>query len=180
MIMDELFSLDPKTGPAGPIECLGMTFPNDEERRKHFLGLLCAGLQELQEKLSVPFTSLEDTYNRLKSLEHWPLDTEEQTHDLAQRMARAASSNRGSGTPAPRDLLGLYKDEVGFPLGSDEDILSLSNPPYCTDCPNLLKSTKDTKEHEREKSQEGPSGEFMDTLRRKDADKSEFRGSKNP
>jgi len=21
----------------GPVECLGMTFPNDEERRKHFL-----------------------------------------------------------------------------------------------------------------------------------------------
>ena len=74
-----------------PVECLGLTFPNDEERRKHFLGLLCAGLQELQEKLSVPFTSLEDTYNRLKSLEHWPLGTDEQIRDLAQRMARAAS-----------------------------------------------------------------------------------------
>ena len=153
-----------------PVECLGLTFPNDEERRKHFLGLLCAGLQELQEKLSVPFTSLEDTYNRLKSLEHWPLDTEEQTHDLAQRMARAASSNRGSGTPAPRDLLGLYKDEVGFPLGSDEDILALSDPPYYTACPNPFipdmlshwQSTKDTKGHEQESSLGASSCDFVD------------------
>lgn len=118
-----------------PVECLGMTFPNDEERRKHFLGLLRAGLQELREKLSVPFTSLEDTYQRLKSLQHWPFGTDEQIRDLAQRIVHAASSTRDPG-PATRDILGLYKDEVGFPIGSDEDILNLSDPPYYTACPN--------------------------------------------
>ena len=119
----------------GPVTCLRLTFPNDEERRKHFLGLLRAGLQELREKLSVPFTSLEDTYQRLKSLQHWPLGTDEQIRDLAQRIAHAASSTRDP-RPATRDLLGLYKDEVGFPIGSDEDILALSDPPYYTACPN--------------------------------------------
>jgi DNA modification methylase len=32
--------------------------------------------------------------------------------------------------------LTLYKDEVGFPHGAIEDILSLSDPPYYTACPN--------------------------------------------
>jgi len=26
--MGDLFNLEPKTAPAGPVECLGMTFPN--------------------------------------------------------------------------------------------------------------------------------------------------------
>jgi len=131
-----IFELEgPATRDSGPVTCLGLTFPNDEERRKHFLGILRAGLQELREKLSVPFTSLEDTYNRLKSLQHWPLGTDEQIRDLAQRIAHAASSTRDP-QPATRDLLGLYKDEVGFPIGSDEDILALSDPPYYTACPN--------------------------------------------
>lgn len=60
-----------------PIECLGMTFPNDEERRKHFLGLL-------REKLKDP----------------------------------------------------EFRKIEGFPIGSDEDILALSDPPYYTACPN--------------------------------------------
>lgn len=106
-------------GDSGPVTCLGLTFPNDEERRKHFLGLLRAGLQEFREKLSVPFTSLEDTYNRLKSLEHWPLGTDKQIRDLSQRIASAASRSSNL------QLLALYKDEVGFPIGSDEDILAL-------------------------------------------------------
>ena len=125
----------PATRDSGPVTCLGMTFPNDEERRKHFLGILRAGLQELREKLSVPFVNLEDTYTQLKSLQHWPLGTDEQIRDLAKRIAHAASSTRDSG-PATRDILGLYKDEVGFPIGSDEDILALSDPPYYTACPN--------------------------------------------
>lgn len=50
---DELFNLDPKSAQAGPVECLGMTFSNDEERRKHFLGIL-------REKLKHPeFRSIE-------------------------------------------------------------------------------------------------------------------------
>ncbi|MBU1206626.1 MAG: site-specific DNA-methyltransferase [Proteobacteria bacterium] len=60
-----------------PVECLGMTFPNDEERRNYFL-------EKLREKLKDPeFRTIE-----------------------------------------------------GFPIGLDEDILALSDPPYYTACPN--------------------------------------------
>jgi len=75
--MGDLFNLEPKSAPAGPVECLGMTFPNDEERRKHFLGIL-------REKLKDP----------------------------------------------------EFRKIEGFPIGSDEDILALSDPPYYTACPN--------------------------------------------
>ncbi len=60
-----------------PVECLGMTFPNDEERRKYFL-------EKLREKLKDP----------------------------------------------------EFRKIEGFPIGSDEDILALSDPPYYTACPN--------------------------------------------
>src|SRR4029453_10455809 len=61
----------------GPVECLGMMFPNDEKRREYFL-------EKLREKLQDPdFRKIE-----------------------------------------------------GFPIGSDEDILALSDPPYYTACPN--------------------------------------------
>jgi len=67
----------PATRDSGPVTCLGLTFPNDEERRKHFLGLL-------REKLKDP----------------------------------------------------EFRKIEGFPIGSDEDILVLSDPPYYTACPN--------------------------------------------
>jgi predicted RNA methylase len=68
---------EPETRNQGPVECFGMSFPNDEQRRKYFL-------EKLREKLRDPeFRTLE-----------------------------------------------------GFPIGSDEDILSLSDPPYYTACPN--------------------------------------------
>ena len=57
--------------------CLGMTFPNDEERRKYFL-------EKLREKLTDP----------------------------------------------------EFRKIEGFPIGEDEDILALSDPPYYTACPN--------------------------------------------
>ena len=60
-----------------PVECLSMTFPNDEERRKYFL-------EKLREKLKDP----------------------------------------------------NFRKIEGFPIGSDEDILILSDPPYYTACPN--------------------------------------------
>ena len=60
-----------------PVECLGMTFPNDNARREHFLGIL-------REKLKDP----------------------------------------------------EFRKIEGFPIGSDEDILALSDPPYYTACPN--------------------------------------------
>jgi hypothetical protein len=64
----------------GPVECLGMTFPNDEARREYFLG-------KLKEKLKDP----------------------------------------------------EFRKIEGFPIGEDEDILTLSDPPYFTACPNPLR-----------------------------------------
>ncbi|OQA86703.1 MAG: DNA methylase [bacterium ADurb.Bin236] len=61
----------------GPVDCLGLTFPDDDARRAHFLGIL-------QEKLEDP----------------------------------------------------EFRKIEGFPIGSDEDILALSDPPYYTACPN--------------------------------------------
>lgn len=60
-----------------PVTCLGMTFKDDEARRRHFT-------EELRKKLKAPdFRKIE-----------------------------------------------------GFPIGEDEDILRLSDPPYYTACPN--------------------------------------------
>jgi DNA modification methylase len=61
----------------GSIECLGMTFSSEHERRQHFLALLA-------EKLKDP----------------------------------------------------TFREQEGFPDGSDEAILALSDPPYYTACPN--------------------------------------------
>ena len=63
--------------PQGPVECLGLTFENDEKRREYFL-------EKLREKLKDP----------------------------------------------------EFRKIEGFPVGSDEDILALSDPPYYTACPN--------------------------------------------
>jgi hypothetical protein len=62
---------------AGPVECLGLTFENDQARREHFLALL-------EEKLRDP----------------------------------------------------EFRKTPGFPQGSDEAILRMSDPPYYTACPN--------------------------------------------
>ena len=59
------------------VECLGLSFANDEERRQHFLAIL-------REKLKDP----------------------------------------------------EFRKIEGFPIGADEDILALSDPPYYTACPN--------------------------------------------
>lgn len=72
-----IFDIQPAAKPPGHIECLGMTFANDQKRREYFL-------EKLREKLKDPdFRMIE-----------------------------------------------------GFPIGSDEDILALSDPPYYTACPN--------------------------------------------
>lgn len=60
-----------------PVECLGLSFPNDAARREHFLGILL---------------------DKLKDPE--------------------------------------FRKIEGFPIGEDEDILALSDPPYYTACPN--------------------------------------------
>lgn len=62
---------------AGPVECLGQTFPSDQARREHYLKLLA-------EKLKDP----------------------------------------------------EFRKQEGFPLGTDEAILAMSDPPYYTACPN--------------------------------------------
>ena len=70
-------TLKPETHNQKPVTCLGIVFPNDEERRKHFTELLRIQL------LDPDFRKIE-----------------------------------------------------GFPIGKDEDILALSDPPYYTACPN--------------------------------------------
>ncbi len=60
-----------------PVECLGMTFPSDEERREYFT-------EKLKDKLKDP----------------------------------------------------AFRKIEGFPIGTDEDILALSDPPYYCACPN--------------------------------------------
>ncbi len=70
-------NLQPEATPKGAMECLGISFPNDEERRKYFL-------EKLRKKLKDP----------------------------------------------------EFRKIDGFPIGSDEDILVLSDPPYYTACPN--------------------------------------------
>ena len=65
------------TSAQGPVECLGLKFPNDDARRAHFTEILRKKLKD----------------------------------------------------PALRKI-------EGFPIGEDEDILALSDPPYYTACPN--------------------------------------------
>ena len=63
--------------PDGPVECLGLSFENDEQRRAYFLDKLRDILKDKE-----------------------------------------------------------FRKIEGFPIGSDEDILALSDPPYYTACPN--------------------------------------------
>ena len=69
--------LQKESKDSGPVECLGLTFENDQARREHFLALL-------KEKLQDP----------------------------------------------------EFRKTPGFPKGSDEAILRMSDPPYYTACPN--------------------------------------------
>lgn len=74
---ETLFDAGSDKNAQGPVECLGMTFPNDDARRAYFT-------EKLHEKLK----------------------------DQA------------------------FRKIEGFPIGSDEDILALSDPPFYTACPN--------------------------------------------
>lgn len=71
------FVVDNEATNDGPVECLGMTFASEDERREYFR-------EKLREKLQDP----------------------------------------------------EFRNIEGFPIGSDEDILALSDPPYYTACPN--------------------------------------------
>jgi hypothetical protein len=120
-----------KTTNQEPVECLGKTFDSDEKRREHFLGLLREGLEELHAKLEgVPFTTVEDAVQQMKSVEKWTMGDEEQLRELSQSIREAHRREPN------KDFLQLWKDEVGFPHGTIEDILNLSDPPYYTACPN--------------------------------------------
>ena len=115
------------------VECLGLTFENDDARRSHFLELLSEGLEELHAKLGgVSFKSVENAVVQLAAIENWPVGGEAQLRRLAERMRHADSS---------KDLLQRWKDEVGFPHGEIANILKLSDPPWHTACPNPFLST---------------------------------------
>ena len=73
----ELFDVSYSDDESKPVECLGMTFPNDDARRAYFT-------EKLREKLKDP----------------------------------------------------EFRKTEGFPIGEDEDILAISDPPYYTGCPN--------------------------------------------
>ena len=128
---DDLFENDEEKREAQrgrPVECLGLTFENDEARRAHFLGRLREGLEELHDKLGGDtFAGIDDAVARMAAVEHWPMGDAAQLHGLAERMRHADSS---------KDLLQRWKDEAGFPHGEIDDILSLSDPPWHTACPN--------------------------------------------
>ncbi|GIV90312.1 MAG: hypothetical protein KatS3mg055_2830 [Chloroflexus sp.] len=126
-----MFDMEVQTTPQAPVECLGMTFANDDARRAYFRDRLRAALEELYANLGgVPFTTVADAVERMKSLTHWPMGDDERLRELAERMRKAHRS-----APA-NDLLRLWKDAVGFPHGTIDDILKLSDPPYYTACPN--------------------------------------------
>ena len=127
-LFDKSYEEELEARRAEPVECLGLTFQNDEARRSHFLDRLREGLEELHAKLGgVPYASLDDTVARMATIEHWPMGGEARLRHLAERMRLSRSS---------KDLLQRWKDEVGFPHGEIEDILNLSDPPWHTACPN--------------------------------------------
>ncbi len=126
---DKLYKASSTNGSNdGPVECLGLTFESDDERREHFLGRLRKGLEELHTRLDgVPWDGAEHAVARLSAIRHWPMGSQAQLRTLAERM-RSADRTKG--------LLQRWKDEVGFPEGEIEDILNLSDPPLHTACPN--------------------------------------------
>ena len=124
--MSEEELAEARRGP--PVECLGLTFEDEDARRAHFLGEMRKGLEELRAKLGgVPFAGVDDAASRMAAVEHWPMGGAAHLGRLAERMARADRS---------KDLLQRWKDEVGFPHGEIEDVLALSDPPWHTACPN--------------------------------------------
>ena len=111
-----------------PVECLGITFPSDDARRAYFLEQLRAGFDDLRANLAgVPFTTVDDAVARMQAVTRWPLGDAERLRAMAEAMRDAEPD---------KDLLQRWKDLVGFPIGADEDILRLSDPPYYTACPN--------------------------------------------
>ena len=142
----------PRAGPAkaehgAPVECLGLTFEDEDARRAHFLAELKAALEELHAGLGgAPFAGVDDAIARMTALERWPMGDEARLRALAERMAFADPS---------KDLLQRWKDEVGFPHGEIDDILNLSDPPYYTSCPNPFIGTYILQHQNSRRSSEG-------------------------
>ena len=114
-----------------PVTCLGLTFENDEARREYFLGLLREGLEELEKWLGrVKFKTVNSAVDHMSSVKHWPMSTGERLRVLGSLMGDASRRE------PEKDLLQLWKDQVGFPSGEIDDILHLSDPPYYSACPN--------------------------------------------
>jgi len=114
------------------VECLGKIFDSDNERREYFILELREALEELKNKLAgIPFTTVDDVVKQLGELEKWDTSKWQHLRELVEQM-RVAAHGKGRG----KDLLQLWKDEVGFPHGEIEEILRLSDPPYYTPCPN--------------------------------------------
>ena len=132
-LFDKSYEEELEARRSKPVECLGLTFENDEARRVHFLGRLREGLEELHAKLGgVTFDGIDDAVARMAAVEHWPMGGAARLHGLAERMRHADSS---------KDLLQRWKDEVGLPHGKIDDILALSDPPWHTACPNPFLGT---------------------------------------
>jgi len=93
--MGDLFNLEPKSAPAGPVECLGITFPNDDERRKHFL-------DKLREKLKDP---------EFRKIEGFPIGEDRDILVL---------SDPPYYTACPNPFLGDFIEHYGRPYDPDE------------------------------------------------------------
>jgi DNA modification methylase len=76
-LFDDSFQKEVEEQKSKPVECLGRTFPNDADRREHYLARLKEYLEDPE-----------------------------------------------------------FRKTPGFPKGTDEDILRMSDPPYYTACPN--------------------------------------------
>jgi len=127
-LFDESYEQQLKEEKQKKVECLGQTFENDDARREYFTNKLREGLEELHEKLVVPYEDAEQAFGVLKSVENWPMGEDSLLRKLAEKMRFTDDSNK--------DILQRWKDEIGFPHGEIKDIINLSDPPYYTACPN--------------------------------------------
>jgi len=106
-------------------------------RGASYLKRLKEELYELLEKLGgVAFTTVDDAVERMRSLEMWPVGEDVRLGEHVERMGEATKDTSRGSADDQKDLLQIWKNEVGFPRGEIENILKLSDPPYYTACPN--------------------------------------------
>jgi len=127
-LLDKSYEQELKEQKQKKVKCLDHTFKNDDARREFFTNKLSEGLEELHEKLAVPYDNTEQAFGVLKSVENWPMGEDVRLRKLAEKMRFTDDSNK--------DVLQRWKDEIGFPHGEIDDIINLSDPPYYTACPN--------------------------------------------